>query len=118
MKQINKEIKELQELKKALQTFTEFVWEMEECLPYFYRFFDAMRYNIEIFLQVGDEDEGRLQKMLERDWTNAHAPLIGVQFYDFQESHPEAETGTCIYFASLLSEIGRFFESGDVQGVF
>ena len=116
MVQQNKEARDLKELKNVLQTFTEFVWETEEYLPYFYRFFDAMRCNIEIFLQTGEGDDNQIQEILERDWTNAHAPLVGVQFYDFGESHPEAESGTCIYFASLLSEIGSFFEPGNMLG--
>ena len=107
MSEKNYETSELKELKDALQTFTEFVWEMEEYLPEFYHFFDAMRQNIEIFLQVGEEDEEQIHEILERDWEKAHAPLVGVQCYDFQESHPEAEAGTCVYFANLLTEIGR-----------
>ena len=75
----------------------------------FYHFFDAMRQNIEIFLQVGEEDEEQIHEILERDWEKAHAPLVGVQCYDFQESHPEAEAGTCVYFANLLTEIRSFF---------
>lgn len=71
-------------------------------------FFDAMRQNIEIFLRVGEEDEEQIHEILERDWEKAHAPLVGVQCYDFQGSHPEAEAGTCVYFANLLTEIGRF----------
>ena len=48
MSEKNYETSELKELKDVLQTFTEFVWEMEEYLPEFYHFFDAMRQNIEI----------------------------------------------------------------------
>ena len=54
MSEKNYETSELKELKDALQTFTEFVWEMEEYLPEFYHFFDAMRQNIEIFLRFGE----------------------------------------------------------------
>ena len=108
MSEKNYETSELKELKDVLQTFTEFVWEMEEYLPEFYHFFDAMRQNIEIFLRVGEEDEEQIHEILERDWEKAHAPLVGVQCYDFQGSHPEAEAGTCVYFANLLTEIGRF----------
>ena len=43
MSEKNYETSELKELKDALQTFTEFVWEMEEYLPEFYHFFDTMR---------------------------------------------------------------------------
>lgn len=89
----------------------------EEYLPEFYHFFDAMRQNIEIFLRVGEEDEEQIHEILERDWEKAHAPLVGVQCYDFQGSHPEAEAGTCVYFANLLTEIGRFFEPMSMLGV-
>ena len=75
MSEKNYETSELKELKDALQTFTEFVWEMEEYLPEFYHFFDAMRQNIEIFLRVGEEDEEQIHEILERDWEKAHAPL-------------------------------------------
>ena len=98
MSEKNYETSELKELKDVLQTFTEFVWEMEEYLPEFYHFFDAMRQNIEIFLRVGEEDEEQIHEILERDWEKAHAPLVGVQCYDFQGSHPEAEAGTCVLF--------------------
>ena len=54
---------------------------------------------------------------MERDLEKAHAPLVGVQCYDFQGSHPEAEAGTCVYFANLLTEIGRFFEPMSMLGV-
>ena len=118
MSEKNYETSELKELKDVLQTFTEFVWEMEEYLPEFYHFFDAMRQNIEIFLRVGEEDEEQIHEILERDWEKAHAPLVGVQCYDFQGSHPEAEAGTCVYFANLLTEIGRFFEPMSMLGVF
>ena len=117
MSEKNYETSELKELKDVLQTFTEFVWEMEEYLPEFYHFFDAMRQNIEIFLRVGEEDEEQIHEILERDWEKAHAPLVGVQCYDFQGSHPEAEAGTCVYFANLLTEIGRFFEPMSMLGV-
>ena len=118
MSEKNYETSELKELKDVLQTFTEFVWEMEEYLPEFYHFFDAMRQNIEIFLRVGEEDEEQIHEILERDWEKAHAPLVGVQCYDFQGTHPEAEAGTCVYFANLLTEIGRFFEPVSMLGVF
>ncbi|MFQ9120501.1 MAG: hypothetical protein ACLR4N_08110 [Mediterraneibacter faecis] len=84
MSEKNYETSELKELKDVLQTFTEFVWEMEEYLPEFYHFFDTMRQNIEIFLRVGEEDEEQIHEILERDWEKAHAPLVGVQCYDFQ----------------------------------
>ena len=38
MSEKNYETSELKELKDVLQTFTEFVWEMEEYLPEFYHF--------------------------------------------------------------------------------
>ena len=64
MSEKNYETSELKELKDVLQTFTEFVWEMEEYLPEFYHFFDAMRQNIEIFLRVGEEDEEQIHEIL------------------------------------------------------
>lgn len=62
MSEKNYETSELKELKDVLQTFTEFVWEMEEYLPEFYHFFDAMRQNIEIFLRSAKKMKNRFMR--------------------------------------------------------
>ena len=77
---------------------------------YFYRYFDAMKNNIEIFFWVGEEDTEDIIPVLERDWEASHSVLIGVQNYDIRKEHPDADPVLCIYFASILSDIGRFFE--------
>ena len=62
MSEKNYETSELKELKDVLQTFTEFVWEMEEYLPEFYHFFDAMRQNIEIFFGSAKKMKNRFMR--------------------------------------------------------
>ena len=101
---------ELDQLRDELAQLTELT-EQEMCgsLPHFYRHFDTMKNNIEIFICVGSDDTEDIVSILERDWKASHAMLIGVQDYDVRESHPDADPILCLYFAKLLSNIGRYF---------
>ena len=101
---------ELKNLRDELEKMTDFIAVMEKGqLPYFYRYFDTMKNNIEIFICVGSDDTEDIVSILERDWKASHAMLIGVQEYDVRESHPDADPILCLYFAKLLSNIGRYF---------
>ncbi len=105
------EREELENLREELEKLMDFIRNMETGdLPYFYRYFDAMKNNIEIFFWVGEEDTEDIIPVLERDWEASHSVLIGVQNYDIRKEHPDADPVLCIYFASILSDIGRFFE--------
>ena len=105
------EREELENLREELEELMDFIRNMETGdLPYFYRYFDAMKNNIEIFFWVGEEDTEDIIPVLERDWEASHSVLIGVQNYDIRKEHPDADPVLCIYFASILSDIGRFFE--------
>ena len=84
--------KDLWELRDQLELLTDSIREIEgKNLPYFYRCFDTMKNNIEIFLHVGCDDIALLLPVLERDWQASHKKLIGVQYYDPHEKHPDAD---------------------------
>ena len=105
------EREELENLREELEKLMDFIRNMETGdLPYFYRYFDAMKNNIEIFFWVGEEDTEDIIPVLERDWEASHSVLIGVQNYDIRKEHQDADPVLCIYFSSILSYIGRFFE--------
>ena len=97
MSEKNYETSELKELKDVLQTFTEFVWEMEEYLPEFYHFFDAMRQNIEIFLRVGEEDEEQIHEILERDWEKATCAACGSTVIIFKDHIRRQKQNLCLF---------------------
>ena len=103
--------KDLWELRDQLELLTDSIREIEgKNLPYFYRCFDTMKNNIEIFLHVGCDDIALLLPVLERDWQAAHKKLIGVQYYDPHEKHPDADPKLCFCFVWTISKIGRFFD--------
>lgn len=104
---------ELSDLRDELVRLTDFIRIMEtDELPYFYRCFDAMKNNIEIFLCIGSSDIEDLYVVLERDWKASHMMFIGVQDYDLREQHPNIDPMMCLYFARLLAEVGKYFERG------
>ena len=101
----------LKKLRDELDRLTDFIKEVEgRNLPYFYRYFDTMKNNIDLFLCIGDDDIDSLHLVLERDWKASHATLLGVQDYDLRESNPDIDPRLCFYFARLISEVGSYFE--------
>ena len=104
------EKEELKNLRDELEKLTDFIVMMEKGeLPYFYRYFDTMKNNIEIFICVGSGDTKDIAPILERDWKASHAMFIGVQDYDLRENHPDADPILCLYFARLLSNVEKYF---------
>ena len=102
---------ELEDLREGLERLTDFIRNMEQGeLPYFYRYFDTMKNNIEIFFWMDGEDIEDFLPVLERDWEASHTTVIGVQNYDIRKEHPDLDPVLCIYFAGLLLNVGRFFE--------
>ena len=102
---------ELWNLRNVLERLLDFIQEIEaEELPYFYRCFDTMKNNIEIFFCVGCEDIEDLFPVLERDWKASHKVFIGVQYYNVCHEHPETESVLCLHFAKLLAEVGKQFD--------
>ena len=110
----------LKKLRDELERLTDFIKEVEgRNLPYFYRYFDTMKNNIEIFFRIDSEDEDieDFLPVLERDWEASHMVMIGVQTYDIRKEHPDIDPMLCLYFAGLLSEIGRFFEHSSTEAL-
>ena len=68
---------ELKDLKEGLEKLTHFIRVMEGVkLPDFYRYFDAMKNNINIFFYAGCEDIDDFFPILERDWKASHTMFI------------------------------------------
>ena len=83
---------ELEDLKEGLEKLTHFIRVMEGVkLPDFYRYFDAMKNNINIFFYAGCEDIEDFFPILERDWKASHTMFIGVQNYDLREEVPSRQ---------------------------
>ena len=107
---------ELEDLKEGLEKLTHFIRVMEGVkLPDFYRYFDAMKNNINIFFYAGCEDIEDFFPILERDWKASHTMFIGVQNYHLRREHPDIDPTVCLYFARLLADVGKYFERGNVE---
>ena len=102
---------ELRAMRDDLEKLTDFIQEIEKGhLPYFYRCFDTMKNNIEIFFCVGNDDIEDFLPVLERDWEASHMTLIGIQDYDLRENNPDIDPRMCVYFARLIASVARYFE--------
>ncbi len=109
---------ELYDLKEDLERLTEFIRGMEMGeMPYFYRYFDTMKTNIDIFFYTGCEDIADFFPVLERDWKASHTMFIGVQDYDLRRDHPDLDPVICLQFARLLADVGKYFERGRAEFV-
>ncbi|HIZ81894.1 MAG TPA: hypothetical protein H9722_07385 [Candidatus Mediterraneibacter pullistercoris] len=109
---------ELRELRDGLDRLMEFIRNMEQGeLPDFYRYFDTMKNNIEIFFCIGCDDIEDFLPVLERDWKASHTMFIGVQDYDIRKQHPDIDPVLSLYFAGLLSDVGKYFERGRFEAV-
>ena len=104
---------ELEDLKEGLEKLTHFIRVMEGVkLPDFYRYFDAMKNNINIFFYAGCEDIEQTKAAFGKA---SHTMFIGVQNYDLRREHPDIDPTVCLYFARLLADVGKYFERGNVE---
>ena len=109
---------ELEDLKEGLEKLTYFIRVMEGGeLPDFYRYFDTLKNNINIFFYSGCDDIEDFFPILERDWKASHMMFIGVQDYDLRTEHPGIDPTVCLYFARLLADVGKYFERGRLEFV-
>ena len=101
------EREELKNLRDALVNLMDFIDVVEQGeLPEFYRYFDTMKNNIEIFICIGCDDTEDIVPVLERDWKASHT-LYEIARY--LENNPDADPALCLCFARLLSNVGKYF---------
>ena len=78
--------------------------------PYFCRFLDAMKNNIEIGMHFKLEDTEGLGKVLVRDWSAANDKLTGIPDYCILLEAEEKNREEIAYFISLTEKVGKFFK--------
>lgn len=109
---MRKSNEDLLRLKESLVNLLCFIDTIENGnVPDFYRYFDTMKHNIDIFFYTGSNDIEDFLPVLERDWDASHMVLLGVQYYDPRHSNPELDVLTCLQYAQLLADVERFFEN-------
>lgn len=101
---------ELVGLKDAVGGLQEFV----KCfsgveLPYFYRFLDYMKNNIETFLRVGGRDYCALEEVLYRNWYEANNSWIGISTFRVSEEVCEESIEIYYQYALLVKQVAEYF---------
>lgn len=100
----------LLELRDGIERLMDYILDLEGgAPPCFYRYFDTMKNNIELFSRFGGDDLDRLVSLLERDWNASHTMFIGIQEYDPTEKNPDADPEVAIHFAELVADVGKYF---------
>lgn len=78
--------------------------------PYFFRFLDAMKNNIEIGMYFKLEDTEGLGEVLVRDWSAANDKLTGIPDYCILLEAEEKNREEIAHFISLTEKVGKFFK--------
>lgn len=100
---------ELKTLRLSITELLEFVrcvkWKDE---PYFYRFLDNMKNNIEIYLYTQSGEVGLLCEILSRDWQAANNRLTGIPSCELMPEKEGVWHLHCKY-RELVADVGRCF---------
>lgn len=106
----NLEAEQLVPLRDALKELMLFLDKRQDCgVPYFYRYLDFMKNNIETCICTR-EDQGEgliyLRMLLQRDWDKANDEYLGIpSCMLFQEGEREL----FLQYLGLLDEVGSYF---------
>lgn len=100
---------DLEPLGEILQELTEFICGLHvEEIPYFVKFIECMRYNLEICLLVQYEDWEQLDYILRRDWSAANHHLIGIPDFDIQVSDLDKKRKLECRFLELINNVEKY----------
>ena len=107
MKSLAKE--ELVPLTKCLDELLSFIRGLQvEEIPYFYRFLENMRYNLEICFLVQYEGWEQIEQILRRDWKAANHMLIGIPGFSICADSAFRKAELECRFIELIANIERY----------
>lgn len=112
----NLQKEELVQLRDALSALMGVV-QNGSCLeiPYFYRFLDFMKNNIESCLYTPadriekEEMMELLDEVLYRDWSAANDAQLGIASFDMLAEKTTDRPEICVKYLELVTEIDRYF---------
>lgn len=97
---------ELEPLRNLLEELSDFTRGLHiEEIPYFSRFIENMKNNLEICRLVQYEGWEQMNHLLRRDWLAANRTLIGIPDFDICVENPEEKEALHCRFFELVSEI-------------
>lgn len=76
--------------------------------PYFSRFIENMKNNLEICYFVQYDGWEQMEYLLKRDWSEANHRLIGIPGFDIHADNPEEKERLDCRFLELVSGIERY----------
>ena len=96
-------------LRDALNELMDFVKEFQwKEIPYFYRFLDYMKNNIEFCVCTHSDDMEQLEEILLRDWKKANNMYLGIPSYKLFSDNGQDMTEMYCQYISLLEKIDRY----------
>lgn len=102
---------DLEPLKKRLQELSEFLYALHvEELPYFHRFIENMKNNLEICFLVQYDGWEDLEHILRRDWNAANNVLTGIPDFVIWVENQERRAELNCQFIELIADVGRYLE--------
>lgn len=96
-------------LRDALNELMEFVkgFQWKE-IPYFYRFLDYMKNNIELCVCTHSDDMEQLEAILLRDWEKANNRYLGIPSYELLSDDSQDMTEVYCQYIALLTKIDKY----------
>lgn len=76
--------------------------------PYFFRFIENMKNNLEICHFVQYEGWEQMEYLLRRDWSEANHRLIGIPEFNINSDNPEEKEELDCRFLELVSGIEHY----------
>ena len=92
-----------------LENFESFVKRMSpDNIPYFIRYIDRMKYNIQTYITLGCIEDENFFKTLQRDWKEAKEVFLEIPGFYFQDIYEKDEKEMIFKFFEYVRNIDSY----------
>lgn len=96
-------------LRECLDKLLNFVHELQvEEIPYFFRYIENMKYNLEICFLVRYEGWEQIELLLKRDWSAANHTLVGMPNFCISAENPAEKVKLECEFIGLIANVQKY----------
>ena len=97
------------DLLNELESFESFVKRMSPYnVPYFIRYIDRMRYNIQTYITIGSYEVDKISKTLQRDWKEAKEVFLETPGFYLDEVDDDREKENIFKFCRYVRVIDSY----------
>ena len=97
------------DLLNELESFESFVKRMSpEKMPYFIRYIDRMRYNIQTYITLGSYEVEKISRILQRDWREAKEVFLETPGFYLEDENDEDEKENIFKFCRYVRVIDSY----------